>query len=782
MKTMRIGINIEQLYPGKIGGAEQYVRNILKEMAKFPHSELFVFVNENATSTFKDSKNVKYFVINSKEGLDAQLNFYIDMLNIDIMFCPLFHLAPDHCPVPSVVSILDIQQEYFPQYFSKDVLKARKKRTAQTLNFADAIITISEFSKKTILDKYNISANKVKVTYLNSDACFEKTLKPERLEEIRSVIGAEYIFYPANSWPHKNHITLLKAFLILKKKYHTSLKLVFTGDGKQEKKEILTFITRNHIQDDIIHLGYIPQEDMPYIFANATILVFPSLFEGFGIPLVEAMRVGVPIACSNTTSVPEIVGDAALLFDPTNADDIAKKLNLLEHDAALREELIGRGKKRALKFSWLDCAEQTYNFLKETLAVHNVTKGNNDAYVYNKLPLVSIITPSYNQGKYIRETIESVLKQSYPRIEYIVMDGGSTDNTVEILKEYGDRIVWRSQKDDGQADAVNKGISIAHGEIIGWLNSDDTYLESAVSKAVDFLTGHPQIDAVYGEGYYTDISSNITGRYPTEKFDYNRLAENCFICQPTVFFKKKALQNVGCLDKRLQLCMDYELWIRMAQKGRISYVPEYLATSRMYEENKTLSRRREVFEEICSVVKKYYRYVPNSWIIGYADWLSHGERGVLFRFSLLRLFIKYNLSNFPYSIDVLGKALKRLCEKKEVFTGQYPDGWITSKYHTELTGKGKENILFLKGEHIWPLEDALEIKIYLEKKKIGHIKIVEKGIFQYKIYLDTPLHEKEYSIDLICNKEFCPRALGINNDNRNLAFILNDLYLSEGDL
>lgn len=230
-----------------------------------------------------------------------------------------------------------------------------------------------------------------------------------------------------------------------------------------------------------------------------------------------------------------------------------------------------------------------------------------------ELPLISIITPSLNQGRFIRDTIESVLTQDYPRLEYLVMDGGSTDETLDILRSYGNRLTWRSAPDLGQADAVNAGFRLAKGELLGWLNSDDTYQPGAVKAAVEHLTAHSETAVVYGDAYYIDEHNAVIGTYPTEDFDLNRLAEACLICQPTAFIRRSAVEAVGMLDTTLYYCMDYDLWIRLGRDFRIERINRFLANSRRYLETKSFAHREPMFQEIYTVVRRSFGRVPPHW-------------------------------------------------------------------------------------------------------------------------------------------------------------------------
>ena len=231
---------------------------------------------------------------------------------------------------------------------------------------------------------------------------------------------------------------------------------------------------------------------------------------------------------------------------------------------------------------------------------------------------VSVITPSFNQGKYIERTIESVLNQRISELEYIVMDGGSTDQTVDILKKYDSVLEWRSEKDNGQTDAVNKGLRLAKGDIIGWLNSDDIYYPNAIRAVLDVFEKNPDINVVYGNAYHIREDDSIIEEYYTEEYSYERLKEVCYICQPAVFFRKCLVDKYGYLDETLQYCMDYDYWLRLGKGERFFHLPVFIAGSRLYEDNKTLGARKKVHEEMLRMLKKNLKVIPARWIYNLA--------------------------------------------------------------------------------------------------------------------------------------------------------------------
>lgn len=220
-----------------------------------------------------------------------------------------------------------------------------------------------------------------------------------------------------------------------------------------------------------------------------------------------------------------------------------------------------------------------------------------------KEPLVTIVTPSYNQADFLEETIRSVLNQDYKNIQYIIVDGASTDGSVAIIRRYEDKISkWISENDRGQTDAINKGISFAEGEILGWLNSDDTLVPLAISEAVQFLNDNPAVGLVYGDANYIDKNSKVIGRFPAAQTTLKKLRHGyVHIPQQASFFRKSLWDKVGPLDPSFYFAMDYDLWVRLASLSEIKYIPRIWANFRLHADGKTISADDRCWPEMLRV-------------------------------------------------------------------------------------------------------------------------------------------------------------------------------------
>lgn len=220
------------------------------------------------------------------------------------------------------------------------------------------------------------------------------------------------------------------------------------------------------------------------------------------------------------------------------------------------------------------------------------------------LPTVSIVTPSFNQARFLEATIQSVLSQDYPRIEYIIVDGGSTDGSVDVIKKYADQLAWWvSEKDRGQTDAINKGFAHATGQILAWLNSDDTYEPRAVGEAVKYLLEHPEVGMVYADCNYINEEGRVIGKFPAAQTDLARLRRGyVHIPQQTMFFRAALWKQVGPLDPSFYFAMDYDLWTRIAQHAELKYrAGQTWANFRIHTSSKTIAADDRCWPEMLRV-------------------------------------------------------------------------------------------------------------------------------------------------------------------------------------
>jgi glycosyltransferase involved in cell wall biosynthesis len=396
---MRIGINLIPLRSGQMGGLEFYVRRLLKQLLVRDRGNHYVLFTAwwNDESLDLSHRRVRRILAVPKEEAGGpnpngwnrwsaryprlatfpllqrwaaspplDLHAWVRRLRLDLWFCPITNLDPRHLPIPTVVTIADIQQEYYPEFFPREELQARALMYGPSCQEATAVIAISEFSRRCMIERYNLMPEKVHTVYLAGMERVDDAARSPTAEDLRRKyhLPERYAFYPANMWPHKNHRLLLLALHRLRQTYGESLALVLTGDDLGQWGELEAVARHFHLQEDIYYLGYVPADHLPGLYRGAAVLLCPSLFEGFGIPLIEAMALGCPIAAANATSIPEIVGDAALLFDPRQPDSLATVCYQVLTNDELRQTLIARGRERATHFSWERAADETLQVFK----------------------------------------------------------------------------------------------------------------------------------------------------------------------------------------------------------------------------------------------------------------------------------------------------------------------------------------------------------------------------------------------------------------------------------
>jgi glycosyltransferase involved in cell wall biosynthesis len=248
--------------------------------------------------------------------------------------------------------------------------------------------------------------------------------------------------------------------------------------------------------------------------------------------------------------------------------------------------------------------------------------------------MISIVIPSYNQAAFVEETIRSVIAQDYPHREILVIDGGSTDGSVDIIRRYAEHFrCWVSEADRGQSHAINKGFALATGSILAWLNSDDTYLPGALSSVAEVFTRRPDVDLIYGNYVDTDAAGVTMRRHRIfPRLSYDALLFHDYIGQPATFFRRELLDQVGPVDEGLHFHMDWDLWLRMWKVGHPCHLPRVLATSRLHFEQKTNQQDSERYVEgthliqRCHTPQRFRRAWVNSLWYRVMFYLSFGQR------------------------------------------------------------------------------------------------------------------------------------------------------------
>lgn len=390
-------------------------------------------------------------------------------------------------------------------------------------------------------------------------------------------------------------------------------------------------------------------------------------------------------------------------------------------------------------------------------------------------PLVSVVTPSYNQGKFIRATIESVLSQDYPHLEYIVMDGGSTDETASVVKDYASRLTFISERDRGQSHAINKGFRMARGTILSWLNSDDLYLPGAVQAAVGGFNGNSEAGAVYGEGYLIDSDGNITGRFPyTEPLNLWKLVHlSDYILQQTVYFRRDVLDQVGYLDEELHYTMDWDILIRIASRYALEYIPEYMGCLREYAEAKTSAGGERRVRELRELLRRHTgRRVPPGYIVYGLDtyqrlWCERIETSLTPALQPVAYRMQ-SLLRFAAGA-IIGRTV---CHSQ----GLYSDSWASNRLRYMLP-PGFGTLIVDGVLPPWRDLQGQALRVHANGRYLAEIPI-EQGDF--RLWVDVPEDFQNRMLDLTIEARRCvtvPR-FRLNRDRRKLAFQLKGVRWS----
>ncbi len=373
---MNIAVNTRFLLPNKLEGFGWYTHEVISRMVKaHPEHQFFFFFDRKYDDKFIYADNVTPVVLNPPARHPILFRIWFEWsvkralkkYNIDLFFSPDGYLSTSST-VKQVAVIHDLNFEHYPEDLPKSARKYLKKWFPRFAKKANRILTVSEYSKQDIMNTYGIDSSLIDVGHNGAGDFFKPILSPEK-ERVKSKFtdNKSYFLFVGALHPRKNIINLFKAFDQFKTQTNSPTKLLVVGEKYWWNDEIKNTFENLHFTNDIVFTGHVQSEELNEIYGAGLALVFPSYFEGFGIPLVEAMKCELPIVSSNATCLPEVAGEAAIYFDPFSIEDIAKQLVTISTNETLRTLLIKKGKERAKAFSWDNTAEQAWKTIETVL-------------------------------------------------------------------------------------------------------------------------------------------------------------------------------------------------------------------------------------------------------------------------------------------------------------------------------------------------------------------------------------------------------------------------------
>ncbi len=428
--------------------------------------------------------------------------------------------------------------------------------------------------------------------------------------------------------------------------------------------------------------------------------------------------------------------------------------------------------------------------MKIGMEVKNLIKMKSKAH---SLPLVSVVMPSLNQVQFIELSIRSVLEQTYSNFELIVVDGQSTDGTVELLcklqKEFATQLQWVSQKDSGPAQALNTAITLARGEVVGWLNSDDLYASDAVVKAVTHFEKHPTHQLIYGFAQHIDSAGFPLKPYPTKPPStiIDDFANGSFICQPSVFMKKEALDLVGPLNESLQTAFDFELWLRFFKRfpGQIGLVRRVQAFSRLHAACLTQRQRQTVALEGMQVLAAHLNKAPLHWFYTHLDEMCEAYPfgpNALSLIKQLEVFIKgakpfLAAQDLKVLSDTLRTDYRLVLSKPGLMATVQPDGWVSRQFAVKYRWEAKPaTAILVRCAATWPVPGKMRLKVRTPNgdMQISVLEVPDDFVLRLEVPVSDKPGQMMWTVETA--QTFVPAKHDKSSkDNRKLSFRVLEL-------
>jgi glycosyltransferase involved in cell wall biosynthesis len=641
----------------------------------------------------------------------------------ELLFCPLTFLDPPDPAVASVPMVADLYPELEPLAVPADYRELARQWLRPSLRAADVVLTMATPTADQIAARHGIDRDRVVVAPPPVDPA---PAEPDALDGFD--LPERFLFYPARFYEHKNHRALVQALGIVTRRSRDAPQLVLTGEDRLPR-ELAAEIERQGLADRVHALGQVDREVVSALHERAAALAFVSRFEGFGIPPIEAMLAGTPVLASSHPVVREVVGDAALTVDESDPEAIAAGIERLLGDRGLADGLRAAGRERALRYDTAASLERHVAAFE--LALRLRRERPRVAY---EPPTVGIVTPSLDSVDFVRATVESVLAQDYPRLRYVVMDGGSTDGTVDVLRSFGDDLDWISELDGGQSEAINRGIERVGGDIVAFLNSDDLYEPGAIATAVERFRKRPGAGMVHGRARMLDADGAEVRISDLVHVDHAGLAASNPIAQTAAFYAGGAWRDLGGLDTALHYALDYDLFIRIAAELPVCAVDDVLSRVRFHPAAKSEAQRGRCFRQTFAVARRHYGVVAPEQIDGYARWLVAGRPSIVEPVPRTRRSIALELplglgANSRHPLRA-ARAWARHAGLVSSYEGRWEDGWISRRWRSSLDVPATaERLEVIGAHHHSPKGKEMRVSVSLDGRRLADAELAALGPF-----------------------------------------------------
>ncbi|MGJ5815538.1 glycosyltransferase family 4 protein [Paludibaculum fermentans] len=571
---MRIAVNVRHYLKGRIGGQENYLQGILRGLAQ-RGQELTVFAQPSEREAVRElvagPVDVRPIPEEGRPMIRAMAGG-----GFDLLFCPLHTLEPLDPPIPSAVMIPDLQHEFFPAYFDDRELARRCRNYEASAKNASQVLTCSEYSKRTIVERYQVATEKVVVCGHGVDGAF--LAGGPAPEELIGALGLpdEYLYFPAFYWPHKNHANALQALRLVRERGAVRLHLVCTGGGDRARVQAL--VDELGLGERVRLLGRVESELVPELYRRSRGLLFPTLFEGFGIPVLEAMHLGVPVITSQGGAAEEVAGGCAVLVKPEDPASIAEGIGQVISGGELIRRLEGEGRARAAGFTWERAVDTTLAALQRVAVAGYRAPPQIEVAEW---PVVSVALVGEEPA--MASALDSVVTQEYPHVE------------------------WRAVREAGAAGFT--------GALLNVLRPGDAWLPGAAARVAQAWRRNPRAGVIYG---LARVGEGLMGTAP---FVYEDLNYGPVWARAAAFYGRAAWERAegsapadgggpeGAVLGELRVAL------RVARGHAVIGLPECLAEwgNLAALDSVALERLRS---EAIALMLEHFAYVPPEWMDG----------------------------------------------------------------------------------------------------------------------------------------------------------------------